>query len=82
MAASWPEVIVEPPGDVRAEVAVIGSGPGGAVTACLLAEAGRDVVLIEEGPLLALESAPPFSASRWRRSTATPASPSRSAHRA
>ena len=62
MAASWPEVIVEPPGDVRAEVAVIGSGPGGAVTACLLAEAGRDVVLIEEGPLLALESAPPFSA--------------------
>src|SRR5687768_493047 len=31
------------------EIAVIGSGPGGAVTACLLAEAGRDVILIEEG---------------------------------
>jgi len=28
---------------------VIGSGPGGAITACLLAEAGRKVCLIEEG---------------------------------
>lgn len=59
-------MIVEPPGDVRAEVAVIGSGPGGAVTACLLAEAGRDVVLVEEGPLLALESAPAFSSIEMR----------------
>ncbi len=33
----------------RSEVIVIGSGPGGAITACLLAEAGRDVVLIESG---------------------------------
>jgi choline dehydrogenase-like flavoprotein len=45
----------------RAEVAVIGSGPGGAVTACLLAEAGRDVLLLEEGPFLPLEATAPFS---------------------
>src|SRR5206468_7568428 len=46
---------------IRTEVAVIGSGPGGAVTAGLLAEAGRAVVLVEEGPHLALDSCPPFS---------------------
>jgi choline dehydrogenase-like flavoprotein len=34
----------------RCEVVVIGSGPGGAVVAKELAEAGRDVVLLEEGP--------------------------------
>lgn len=32
------------------EVVVVGSGPGGAVVAKELAEAGRDVVLVEEGP--------------------------------
>ncbi len=34
----------------RCEVLVIGSGPGGAVVAKELAEAGRDVILLEEGP--------------------------------
>lgn len=62
MTATWPEAIAEPPDEVRADVAVIGSGPGGAVTACTLAEAGRDVVLLEEGPLVALEATPAFSA--------------------
>ncbi len=54
--------IIEVPSDlIRTEIAVIGSGPGGSVTACLLAEAGREVLLIEEGPFLPLESCPPFS---------------------
>jgi choline dehydrogenase-like flavoprotein len=48
--------------DVReAEVAVVGSGPGGAVTACALAEAGRDVLVVEEGAEWTQASAPPFS---------------------
>ncbi|MGQ0734409.1 MAG: GMC family oxidoreductase N-terminal domain-containing protein [Acidobacteriota bacterium] len=46
---------------LRCEVAIIGSGPGGAITACLLAEAGRDVLLVEEGPYLRLDSCVPFS---------------------
>ncbi|MGL4500300.1 MAG: NAD(P)-binding protein, partial [Planktothrix sp.] len=46
---------------LKVEIAVIGSGPGGAITACLLAEAGRDVLLIEEGAYLSLESCEPFS---------------------
>ena len=43
------------------EIAVIGSGPGGAMTACLLAEAGRDVLLIEEGSHFSLKSCRAFS---------------------
>ena len=46
---------------LRAGIVVVGSGPGGAVTACTLAEAGRDVLLVEEGPFLPLESCSPFS---------------------
>jgi choline dehydrogenase-like flavoprotein len=39
-------------GDVRAscDVVVVGAGPGGAIVAKELAEAGRDVILLEEGP--------------------------------
>ena len=46
---------------LSAEVVVIGSGPGGAVTATMCAEAGKSVLLIEEGPDLPLDSAPHFS---------------------
>lgn len=50
------------PGEVRrVEIAVIGSGPGGAVVAATLAQAGRDVLLIEEGQNLPQESAAAFS---------------------
>lgn len=40
---------------VRCEVVVVGSGPGGAVVAKELAEAGIDVVLLEEGPPVSRE---------------------------
>jgi choline dehydrogenase-like flavoprotein len=49
------------------EILVIGSGPGGAITACLLAEAGRDVTLIESGPFLTLEECPQFTRDEMER---------------
>lgn len=52
--------------NVRCEIAVIGSGPGGAVTASTLAAHGRDVVLIEEGQHLPLDSCVPFSPEEMR----------------
>lgn len=55
-----------PPDRMRYDVAVIGSGPGGAITACLLAEAGKNVVLLEEGPWLPLHSCEPFSLQEMR----------------
>lgn len=47
--------------DLHCECLVIGTGPGGAVTAATLAEGGRQVVIIEEGPSLAQNSAKAFS---------------------
>lgn len=47
---------------IRANAVVIGSGPGGSVTASALAEHGKDVVILEEGRDLPLESCAPFSA--------------------
>jgi choline dehydrogenase-like flavoprotein len=46
---------------VHTEVLVIGSGAGGALTAKALAEAGRDVTVIEEGPWVDADSTVPFS---------------------
>ncbi len=46
---------------VRCKVTVIGSGPGGAITAAYLAEAGVDVVVLEEGPALMPDAIEPFS---------------------
>lgn len=45
----------------RSQIGVIGSGPGGAITAALLAERGFKVTLFEEGPNYSLESCRPFS---------------------
>ena len=53
--------ITEPESYRRAEIVVIGSGPGGAVTAATLASAGKEVLLIEEGADLAQTSCAPFS---------------------
>ena len=46
------KVFADYQGDIRerCQVLVVGSGPGGAVVAKELAEAGRDVILLEEGP--------------------------------
>ena len=59
------------------QVAVLGSGPGGAITAALLAERGFDVVLLEEGGNRPLESCEPFSVAemmqKYRNGGLTPA---------
>ncbi len=51
---------------MKSEIVVVGSGPGGAVTACLMAEAGRQVLLVEEGPALGQDSCRPFSVPEMR----------------
>jgi choline dehydrogenase-like flavoprotein len=43
------------------EVLVIGSGAGGAVTAAMLARAGRTVTVVEEGPWVDPDATQPFS---------------------
>lgn len=58
---SGKNVLENPEEELSAEIAVVGSGPGGAITACLLAEAGRNVLLIEEGPFYRQDSCEPFS---------------------
>ncbi|MBT4722518.1 NAD(P)-dependent oxidoreductase, partial [Candidatus Falkowbacteria bacterium] len=47
---------------INVDVLVIGSGPGGAITACELKKQNRDVLLIEAGNHLSLDSCQPFSA--------------------
>ncbi|WP_054441231.1 GMC family oxidoreductase N-terminal domain-containing protein [Novosphingobium sp. ST904] len=49
------------PGEILTEVLVIGSGPGGAVSGTLFAQAGHRVTMVEEGQHLPLEAAPHFS---------------------
>jgi len=59
------------------QVAVLGSGPGGAITAALLSERGFDVLLLEEGGNRPLESCEPFSVremmQKYRNGGLTPA---------
>ncbi len=43
------------------DVLIIGSGAGGATTAAILAEAGLDVLVVEEGPWVEQGSVVPFS---------------------
>ena len=53
--------LVAPATELHAEVLVIGSGAGGATTAALLAEAGWDVLVVEEGPWVDQDTVTPFS---------------------
>ncbi len=46
---------------LRCDVLVIGSGAGGATTAALLAEAGFDVLVVEEGPWVDQDTVTAFS---------------------
>lgn len=50
------------------EVLVVGSGAGGATTAAVLAEGGRAVTVLEEGPALEPGSVEPFSLEELARS--------------
>jgi choline dehydrogenase-like flavoprotein len=50
--------LTPPPGGEDCDVAIIGSGAGGAVAATVLAEAGLDVVVLEAGPHLDRHSYP------------------------
>lgn len=52
---------VEPARHFDCDVLIIGSGAGGAPTAATLAEAGVDVLLVEEGPWVEQGSVRPFS---------------------
>src|SRR5262245_7754879 len=52
---------------VDSEIVVIGSGPGGAIAACLLAEAGQEVTLLESGPFLTLDECPQFTRDEMER---------------
>jgi choline dehydrogenase-like flavoprotein len=48
-------------GTLDTEVLVVGSGAGGGITAARLAEAGRQVIVIEEGPWVDADAHEPFS---------------------
>ncbi|HJP04123.1 MAG: GMC family oxidoreductase [Gammaproteobacteria bacterium] len=54
-------IVSDPVALERVEVAIIGSGPGGSVVAATLANAGKSVLLIEEGANLPQDSCQPFS---------------------
>lgn len=62
---------------LEADVLVIGSGPGGAMTASVLAAAGLDVLIVEEGDHVPVGATEPYSLDdmerKWRNGGLTPA---------
>ena len=57
----------EPGAPLTCDVLVVGSGAGGAPTAALLAEAGLDVLVVEEGEHVRQGEVVPFSLEQMRR---------------
>jgi choline dehydrogenase-like flavoprotein len=56
------QVIGDVQKELRTDIAIVGSGPGGSVTASVLAEVGgKDVLIVEAGPFLEQSSADLFS---------------------
>ena len=53
--------IIAPATRLSTDVLVVGSGAGGATTAAILAEAGFDVLIVEEGPWVDQDTVAPFS---------------------
>ncbi len=70
-------IFSEAPATIRAETVVVGSGPGGAISAALLAQAGRDVLIVEDGAYFEEGFCPPFSQqemmAKYRNGGLTPA---------
>jgi choline dehydrogenase-like flavoprotein len=60
-------IISDAAAQMEAEVLVIGSGAGGATTAAVLAEAGFDVLIVEEGDWVEQGSVVPFSLEQMER---------------
>jgi len=56
-----PAGLIDPEPHLDCQVLVVGSGAGGAPTAAVLAEAGFDVLVVEEGPWVEQGSVRPFS---------------------
>lgn len=56
-----PEAILAPADRLTTDVLVVGSGAGGATTATVLAEAGFDVLVVEEGSWVDQDAVRPFS---------------------
>ncbi|MEZ5252136.1 MAG: GMC family oxidoreductase N-terminal domain-containing protein [Ilumatobacteraceae bacterium] len=60
-SAARPSGLIPHDAHLRCDVLVIGSGAGGATTAAELAEAGFDVLVVEEGPWVDQDAVVPFS---------------------
>lgn len=62
---------------LETKVLIIGSGPGGSMTACVLAEAGHEVLVLEEGNHVPVGATEPYSLDdmdkKWRNGGLTPA---------
>ena len=68
MSPERPDAVIAPSAErLRYPVVVVGSGPGGSVAASLLSNAGRDVLILEEGPYLTQSSCKPYSSEEMER---------------